>query len=103
MHLSAAVQVISAADEVADSVDRDELAKYFAIKSEPEDEEAEVCILLSLPLHLLFFFSCFLNFQDSWRSVPFKVFQFELFSRLYVMVDNFYRKSRRRWKHPVIN
>ncbi|XP_048325872.2 tripeptidyl-peptidase 2 [Ziziphus jujuba] len=34
-------EVISAANEVVDSIDRDELAKYFGIKSEPEDEEAE--------------------------------------------------------------
>uniref|UniRef100_A0A5B6YUZ2 Tripeptidyl-peptidase 2 n=1 Tax=Davidia involucrata TaxID=16924 RepID=A0A5B6YUZ2_DAVIN len=34
-------EVIAAADEVVDSVDRDELAKYFFIKSDPEDEGAE--------------------------------------------------------------
>lgn len=43
MFLSDAMQVIEAADEVIDSIDMDELAKFFAFKSDPEDEEAEVC------------------------------------------------------------
>ncbi|GAB4858273.1 tripeptidyl-peptidase II Tpp2 [Ancistrocladus abbreviatus] len=34
-------QVINAANEVVDSVDRDELAKYLSQKSDPEDDEAE--------------------------------------------------------------
>lgn len=42
VRLSASVQVIKAANEVVDSIDTDELAKYLAIKSDPEDEEAEV-------------------------------------------------------------
>ncbi|KAG8652896.1 tripeptidyl-peptidase 2 isoform X2 [Manihot esculenta] len=33
--------IIRAANEVIDSIDRDELAKYFSLKSDPEDEEAE--------------------------------------------------------------
>jgi len=35
-------QVIGAADEVIDSIDRDELAKYLSQKSVPEDEGEEV-------------------------------------------------------------
>ncbi|XP_009617650.1 tripeptidyl-peptidase 2 [Nicotiana tomentosiformis] len=34
-------EIISAADEVVTSIDRDELAKYCALKSDPEDEAAE--------------------------------------------------------------
>ncbi|KAF3432977.1 hypothetical protein FNV43_RR24079 [Rhamnella rubrinervis] len=34
-------EVIKAANEVVDSIDTDELAKYLVIKSDPEDEEAE--------------------------------------------------------------
>lgn len=34
-------EVIDAANEVIDSIDRDELAKFFSLKSDPEDEEAE--------------------------------------------------------------
>ncbi|PKI50719.1 hypothetical protein CRG98_028861, partial [Punica granatum] len=34
-------EVIEAADEVIDSIDTEELAKFFAFKSDPEDEEAE--------------------------------------------------------------
>jgi len=34
--------VIGAADEVIDSIDREELAKFFALKNDPEEEEAEV-------------------------------------------------------------
>ncbi|KAE8663274.1 Tripeptidyl-peptidase 2 [Hibiscus syriacus] len=33
--------VIDAANDVIDSIDRDELAKFFSLKSDPEDEEAE--------------------------------------------------------------
>ncbi|TQD86599.1 hypothetical protein C1H46_027865 [Malus baccata] len=34
-------EVIDAANEVVDSIDRDELAKFFALRSDPDDEEAE--------------------------------------------------------------
>ncbi|KAK3447201.1 hypothetical protein EUGRSUZ_A02780 [Eucalyptus grandis] len=34
-------KIIDGADEVINSIDRDELAKYFAFKSDPEDEDAE--------------------------------------------------------------
>ncbi|OVA01192.1 Peptidase S8/S53 domain [Macleaya cordata] len=34
-------EVIDAANEVVDSIDKDELAKYFSVKSDPEDDEAE--------------------------------------------------------------
>lgn len=34
-------EVIDAANEVVDSIDRDELAKFYSLKSDPEDEEAE--------------------------------------------------------------
>lgn len=44
------MQVIDAANEVIDSIDRDELAKFFSLKSDPDDEEAEV--LLRLPVCL---------------------------------------------------
>ncbi|KAJ1391040.1 Peptidase S8A, tripeptidyl peptidase II [Sesbania bispinosa] len=37
-------EVIDAANEVIDSIDRDELAKFFALKNDPEDEEAEVLV-----------------------------------------------------------
>lgn len=37
-------QVIGAANEVVDSVDRDELEKFILLKIDPEDEEEEVCI-----------------------------------------------------------
>lgn len=54
------LQVIDAANEVIDSIDQDELAKYFSQKSDPEDEEAEVWInvfffflLLALTIELL--------------------------------------------------
>ncbi|KAI5563525.1 hypothetical protein BDE02_15G125100 [Populus trichocarpa] len=32
---------MDAADEVIDSIDKDELAKFFSLKSDPEDEETE--------------------------------------------------------------
>lgn len=38
------LQIIDAADEVVDSVDKDEITKYFSVKSDPEDEGGEVCI-----------------------------------------------------------
>ena len=38
--------MIAAADDIIDSIDKDELAKYFCLKSEPEDEGAEVSICL---------------------------------------------------------
>nr|KYP62018.1 Tripeptidyl-peptidase 2 [Cajanus cajan] len=34
-------EVIDAANEVINSIDREELAKFFALKNDPEDEEAE--------------------------------------------------------------
>ncbi|KAG6716915.1 hypothetical protein I3842_04G072100 [Carya illinoinensis] len=34
-------EVIDAANDVIDSIDKDELAKFFLLKSDPEDEEAE--------------------------------------------------------------
>ncbi|XP_027923096.1 tripeptidyl-peptidase 2-like isoform X1 [Vigna unguiculata] len=34
-------EVIGAADEVIDSIDKEELAKFFALKNDPEEEEAE--------------------------------------------------------------
>lgn len=41
------LQIIDAADEVVDSVDKDELAKYFSVKNDPEDEGAEVRIYVA--------------------------------------------------------
>jgi len=40
------VQVIAAADEVVGSIDKEELAKYLSLNSDPEDEEAQVTIVL---------------------------------------------------------
>ncbi|KAL6911947.1 hypothetical protein ACP4OV_000752 [Aristida adscensionis] len=34
-------EVITAADEVVDSIDKEELAKYLSLKADPEDEEAQ--------------------------------------------------------------
>ncbi|KAJ6417669.1 hypothetical protein OIU84_001115 [Salix udensis] len=34
-------EVIDGANEVIDSIDKDEVAKFFSLKSDPEDEEAE--------------------------------------------------------------
>ncbi|KAH0452237.1 hypothetical protein IEQ34_019536 [Dendrobium chrysotoxum] len=34
-------EIVAVANEVIDSVDKDELAKYFSVKFDPEDEEAE--------------------------------------------------------------
>lgn len=41
------MQVIDAANEVVDSVDKEELIKYFALKTDLEDEEAEVCLCVN--------------------------------------------------------
>jgi len=46
-------QVIGAADEVIDSIDRDELAKYLSQKSVPEGEEEEVFTLFSTFIDML--------------------------------------------------
>ena len=40
----AVLQVIDAADEIVKSIDREDLAKFLSLKSDPEDEEAEVDI-----------------------------------------------------------
>lgn len=39
-------QVTGAADEVVESIDSDELAKFFALKCDAEDEAAEVSTLI---------------------------------------------------------
>ncbi|XP_048229293.1 tripeptidyl-peptidase 2 isoform X2 [Ricinus communis] len=39
--ISHAEDVIRAANEVIDSIDRDELAKFFSLKNDPEEEDAE--------------------------------------------------------------
>lgn len=41
------LQVINAANEVVDSIDREELAKKLSVKTDPEDDEAEVRSSLS--------------------------------------------------------
>lgn len=74
------MQVIVAADEVIDSIDTEELAKFFAFKSDPEDEEAEVCFRHST---LLVFFLCDL---------------YHLIQKLFCCC-----RRRRRWRRPVIN
>ena len=54
--------VIDAANEVVCSIDRDELAKYFSLKSDPEDGEAEVCFFVTtffLLSYFIFISSCF--------------------------------------------
>lgn len=48
------LQIISVADEVIASIDRDELAKYFALRSDPEDEATEVSV------HLFVFFTSYI-------------------------------------------
>lgn len=40
------MQVIDAANDVIDSINREELAMFFALKNDPEDDEAEVLILV---------------------------------------------------------
>ncbi|TKY45199.1 Tripeptidyl-peptidase 2 [Spatholobus suberectus] len=40
-------EVVDAANEVINSINREELAKFFALKNDPEDEEAEVLNLVS--------------------------------------------------------
>lgn len=57
---NAVLQVIEAANEVVDSVDQDELAKFFSQRIDPEDEETEVCIHVNLNLFFLFF-------KNSWN------------------------------------
>jgi hypothetical protein len=37
--------VIDAANDVINSIDREELARFFALKNDPEDEDAEVLFL----------------------------------------------------------
>lgn len=49
------MQVIDAANDVIDSIDREELAKFFALKNDPEDDDAEVLILV--PMHYFVFFA----------------------------------------------
>lgn len=44
-------QIINAANEVIDSIDKEELAKYFSVKFDPEEDEAEVDTL-SLLYHI---------------------------------------------------
>lgn len=62
------MQIIDAANEVIDSIDREELAKFFALKNDPEEEEAEVLIpfpcAFSYPCHLLLYkFSIYTKFK----------------------------------------
>jgi hypothetical protein len=40
--LSLGIQIVAAADEVVDSIDREELAKCLSLNSDPEDEESQV-------------------------------------------------------------
>lgn len=47
LHVVIIVQIITSAEEVIDSIDRDELARYFSLKSDPDDEGAEVGLLAS--------------------------------------------------------
>lgn len=51
------MQIINAANEVIDSIDREELAKIFALKSDLDDEEAQVLntfhVLLVIPVTYL--------------------------------------------------
>lgn len=43
------MQIIDAADEVINSIDKEELTKFFAVKNDPGDEEAEVLIHIPYP------------------------------------------------------
>lgn len=45
--------MIDAANDVIDSIDCEELAKFFALKNDPEDEEAEVLNLVPILLAIL--------------------------------------------------
>jgi len=61
-------QVIDAANEVIDNIDKDELAKYFSMKSESEDEDAAVCIyFISYRFHPFF---------QSWTADHFKLLNY---------------------------
>ena len=48
------MHVIDASSYLIDSIHKEELAKYFAIKSDLEDQDAKVLILV--PMHCFFFF-----------------------------------------------
>lgn len=85
------MQVINAANEVVDSIDTDELAKFLAIKSDPEDEEAEVYYHLSIT-------------SSPYCSFCSKRFcNLELFFPDWIHGSYSCRKSRRRWRQPAIN
>lgn len=49
MTIEYTLQIIDAANEVIDSVDKEELAKNFALKHDPGDEEVEVLIYVPYP------------------------------------------------------
>lgn len=53
--MTSTLQVVDAANDVIDSIDRDELAKYFSLKRDPEDDEAEVCTYAHSPSFTLLF------------------------------------------------
>ena len=46
-------QIIAAADEVVESIDRDELAKFLSINCDPEEEEFKVIALFLIYLSAL--------------------------------------------------
>lgn len=73
--LRALSQIVNAANEVINSIDKDELLKFFSVKPDPEDEEAEVsgfwffllCLILAcrkLFYHALHW-SCLLFYNNS--------------------------------------
>lgn len=45
------VQVIVAADEVVDSIDKEQLAKLLSLKPDPEDEESQVYNIIIIYYH----------------------------------------------------
>lgn len=53
MHVLMIVQIVTAAEEVIDSINKDELARYFSLKSDPDDEGAEVGLQASRILFIV--------------------------------------------------
>jgi len=52
------MQIINAANEVIDSIDREELAKKIALKSDLDDEEAQVLNSFHVLLVILVTYLC---------------------------------------------
>jgi len=60
------LQIIEAANEVVRSVDVDELARFLLDKTEPEDDEAEVCYYITYCVsYNVIFFIVFLTLSTT--------------------------------------